>query len=88
VHQNLSHCRNIISTAVDAGELKFTLTVSDKDSRLLRSKEKATLAAKIGRMRRNYECPLWVISGHFAVRIVISALPPKADMCTAATDVG
>ena len=28
-------------------------------------------------------CPLWVKSGHCAVQNVMSALPPKADMCGA-----
>jgi hypothetical protein len=26
------------------------------------------------------ECPLWVVSGHFADAEVMSALPPKADI--------
>jgi hypothetical protein len=32
-------------------------------------------------------CPLWVISGTYAVQNAMSALPPKADMCSALGDV-
>ena len=28
------------------------------------------------------QCPFWVISGHFRAAEAMSALPPKADMCT------
>ena len=36
---------------------------------------------------RSQQCPLWVTSRHFAV-IVMSALPPKADRCSAKRNVG
>src|SRR5262249_38389829 len=32
---------------------------------------------------RGHRCPLWVISGHSAVQKGMSALPPKADICSA-----
>ena len=34
-----------------------------------------------------YECPLWVISGHSEQVRAMSALPPKADMLSVGIDV-
>jgi hypothetical protein len=35
---------------------------------------------------QSFQCPLWVIGGHFVMREAMSALPPKADMCGATRD--
>jgi hypothetical protein len=32
---------------------------------------------------QSFQCPLWVIGGHFAMRGAMFALTPKADMCSA-----
>src|SRR5215475_6130425 len=40
-----------------------------------------------GRLPGRTQCPLWAKSGHVLVQTVMSALPPKADMCAATTDV-
>ena len=36
-----------------------------------------------GNAQRKMRCPLWVKSRHLQCKTAMSALPPKADMCSA-----